>query len=93
MPHKSAYNAVIMKEGRPTLPIPKGFTEIEVETVRRNMEKDAEALSDKKYAPKFTREDAIIRIIKDQAVVMRANEVLEEAKANLDKKAVGDMNN
>lgn len=92
MPPQSAYNATIMKEGMP-LPIPKGFTEIEIETIRRNMEDDAKARSREKYTPKFTREDAINRIVRDQAIVDRqADAALEEARANIGKKEVGDMN-
>ncbi len=57
------------------------------------MEKEAEASSNKKYAPKFTREDAINRIIRDQAIVHRqANEALKEAQENIEKRTVGDIN-
>ena len=77
----------------PLLPIPKDFTEIEVETARKQMEIDAKHQSGGKFTPKFTREDAISRIIRDQAIVSRqADAALEEAKENLDRKAVGDIN-
>lgn len=82
-----------MKEGMPTIPLPKDVTEEDVRVMQQQMNEEAKARSEGKYNLKFTRQEAIDRIVTNRVKAYKqADAALEEAKENLDRKAVGDIN-
>ena len=75
------------------MPLPKDVTEEDVRVMQQQMKEEAKTRSEGKYNLNFTRQEAIDRIVTNRVKAYKqADAALEEAKANLDKKAVGDIN-